>query len=79
MGSFQDFLNSYRKNSFTPALDLDGYPIPGTSTGIPSLGGGLQQMPYGGGEPMLIQMPNTLQQTNPSSGFLFQRLIPRRN
>ena len=62
MGSFQDLLNSYRKNSFTPALDIDGRPIPGTSTGVPSqmpgaMGGGfdhgiagnlsgIQQMPY---------------------------------
>ena len=34
MGSFQDLLN--RKNNFAPALDADGKPIPGTSTGIPS-------------------------------------------
>jgi hypothetical protein len=62
MGSFQDLLNSYRKNSFTPALDIDGRPIPGTSTGVPSqmpgaMGGGfdhgiagnlsgIQKMPY---------------------------------
>ena len=33
MISFQALLN--RKNSFAPALDADGKPIPGTSTGIP--------------------------------------------
>ncbi len=65
MGSFQDLLNSYRK---TPALDIDGRPIPGTSTGFPSqmpgaMGGGfdhgIQQMPYRYGDQTggIQQMP----------------------
>ena len=46
MGSFQDLLN--RKNSFAPALDADGNPIPGTSTGIPSQYSGGGVVPVGG-------------------------------
>ena len=48
------------KGGSTPALDADGRPIPGTSTGIYQMPytygdqGGIQQMPYTGGVPSLI-------------------------
>ena len=55
------------KGGSTPALDADGRPIPGTSTGV-----------YQRRTPGVYQM-GTPYYTDPSSNALFQILTPRRN
>ena len=41
MEDFQDLLNRFTKDGFRQALDADGNPMPGTSMGVPAVGGAI--------------------------------------
>ena len=67
MSDIQSRPIGYGLGGSTPALDADGRPIPGTSTGV-----------YQRRTPGVYQM-GTPYYTDPSSNALFQILTPRRN